>query len=153
MTVKEVAARIQTMTAKEVILSMVSGLRKKHTEINMDTYGKIENGVCYGCAATNCIIEIAEGEKDWYFPNDTRLTISSFIQPIDLVAASVIVHFETAINYLRQGDIGIYNEYEDYINIPTIHVPVDFPELPLLENDYTEEDLLVYEQLANAQPE
>lgn len=153
MTAQEVAAKIQTMTAKEIIMSMVSGLRKRHTEIDMDTFGMIENGVCYGCAATNCIIELAQGEKDWFFPYDTRLTVSNCIPPEDLVAAKVIVHFEYAINLLRQGEIGYYNTQANLHNLPTIHVPVDFPELPYLNDNYTEEDLLIYEQLANAQPE
>jgi len=158
MTVQEVSAKIQNMTAKEIIMSMVTGLRKRHTEINMDTYGTISNGICYGCAATNCIIELAEGEKDWLFPSEIRITAA--IPPIEDSNRKVIellFHFESAINFLRQGEIELYNQYEELISIPKIHVPVDFfaffPEIPFLEDDYTEEDLLVYEQLANAQPE
>jgi len=60
--------KIKSMTAKEHIMNMVEGLRNPMTVINMDTFGeKREDGVCFGCAATNSICRLI-GSIDPLFP-------------------------------------------------------------------------------------
>jgi hypothetical protein len=56
MTFKE---KVQSMTFKEVVAAMVSGLEAQHVIVDMDTFGYYQLDTCYGCAATNAICEIS----------------------------------------------------------------------------------------------
>jgi hypothetical protein len=51
---------------------------------------------------------------------------------------------------LRRGDVDGYNDSASYIGIATIK-DIESIELPVLMNDYTEEELLQYVALADAQ--
>jgi len=59
-TTKTFRQQVLSMTAGEIIMSMVKGLEKPVTKIDMDTYGQTRDGVCYGCAATNTVCKIAK---------------------------------------------------------------------------------------------
>jgi hypothetical protein len=152
MTVEEVIAKIKTLTAKEIIMLMVTSLRKKHTEINMHSYGNITNGICYGCAATNCLIELTEGEKDWLFPDKIRLTYKTEIELRKPENKNIefIRSFERSIDSLRKGKLGFYHIYSKDINLPEIKNPIKLP-LPFLDDNYTEKELAIYEKLADLQ--
>jgi len=51
--------KIKSLTPKEVIMAMVEGLQNPKTKIKMSTYGyKDGNNICYGCAATNCLLTL-----------------------------------------------------------------------------------------------
>lgn len=139
--------KIKSMTAKEHIMNMVEGLRNPMTVINMDTFGeKNEAGVCFGCAATNSICRLI-GNTDDLFP-EWKTGEWKYKENI----APILSGYEDCIDYLRRGDVDEYNATASYIGIATIE-EVEGIYLPELTNDYTEEELLPYVALADAQPE
>lgn len=134
--------KVRSMSAKEIIMAMVNGLRKRHTEIDMNDWGRInDQGTCFGCAATNCIIEI-DGTKDNLFNYSESKTRLFF--------ENIVGDFEDAIDSLRRGNIEWYNGYATVGHFAQISNPNSI-ELPILTDEYTEADLLIYEQLANDQ--
>jgi hypothetical protein len=142
--------KVRSMTPKEIIMSMVEGLRNPVTEINMYSFGRFNsNGVCYGCAATNTICRIG-GYTAQDLVNCKELSIMEpFVDRAQLTHSSwgFIGIFEFKIDRLRNGDLEGYNIYLDT-------QPILNPnqlELPILNDDYLEQDLKVYEQLANDQ--
>src|SRR5690606_132177 len=107
----------------------------------MRTFGEIKQGICYGCAATNTILRIMEVKKDEVV--DHILAREShwddFLGP-----------FEDAIDFLRLGNVSLYNSYAmNYGFAQITHMPGQ--ELPRLDNDYTEDQLQEYEKLAKYQ--
>ena len=138
---------VQAMTGKDIVMAMVNGLRKKHVEINMGTFGCKVNGVCYGCAATNTICEIIGRVPelgDWD-TEEIRIIRTNSVDAND----TVFVHrFESAIDFLRSGMILSYNNIankENFASFPSSRVS-----LPSLENDFTEKELQAYERFANS---
>jgi hypothetical protein len=137
--------KIKSMTAKEHIMNMVEGLRNPMTVINMDTFGeKREDGVCFGCAATNSICRLI-GSIDPLFPAWLPGTYSYKTN-----VAPILATYEDCIDMLRRGDVDGYNDSASYIGIATIK-DIESIELPVLMNDYTEEELLQYVALSDAQ--
>jgi len=139
--------KIKSMTAKEHIMNMVEGLRNPMTQIDMYNFGsKDRNGICFGCAATNSICRLL-GSTDPFFPTWTGdVSVKrEYIEPI-------INNYESAINMLRRGDVAGYNEYAEMEDIAIIQEIRSIP-LPRLTDEYTEEQLLQYVALADAQPE
>ena len=60
---KEIRDKIRLLSAKEIILVMIEGLRNPVVKVDMETYGQIKHfesgkNVCYGCAATNALCKI-----------------------------------------------------------------------------------------------
>lgn len=137
--------QILSMTAGQIIMSMVKGLEKPATRIDMDSYGDSIVNICYGCAATNTVCRIA---KVKFKPNviDSRITRAKTINSTE----SFLQLFEWAINELRQGNIEGYNGYATMGKFRRIQNPNNL-ELPVLSNDYTQEQLNVYKKLAKAQ--
>lgn len=152
----EFKEKVQAMSAKEIIMAMIEGLRNPITHINMGTYGDIINGICYGCAATNTICNIANLDIDYLYNNKPKGTMALIFseKPTKYIeydeGESFLNYFESAINSLREGDIGSYNFYAKDINISLIEPNEP---LPYLNNSYTEEELLEYVKLANFQDE
>lgn len=140
--------KVQAMSAKEIIMTMVEGLRNPVTKINMSTYAKVHGNVCYGCAATNAICKIGKISLDDFLKVEPYNSMQTFAKNLD--HRKFIVMFETAIDYLRTGNIINYNVYANEISIAKIVIPDGF-KLPILENGYTEEDLQKYVELANLQ--
>lgn len=134
---------VQAMSAKEIIMAMVNGLKKPYTVIDMDTFGT-ENfsGVCYGCAATNAICEIYG-----YIPGSMTSGFSDSGISND---AEFVQLFEFAIDGLRCGFVESYNHYCERLGISFIED--NGTTLPFLNDEYTEADLLSYIELANSQP-
>ena len=159
---KEVVEKIKKMTAAEIIMAMVEGLRNPVTEIDMDTYGEVrKNGKmkCYGCAATNTIAKIAGLDNKWLVKNlvnreKTTRGVTGFSRinyNVETTVADFIDDFEYAINVLRKGNVDGYNYWVGTIGVATIK---DLPDeyLPRLDDNYTSEDLDKYEELAAEQP-
>lgn len=139
--------KVRSMTASEIIMAMVEGLRKRHVAIDMGTFGAArENGktICYGCAATNTICEIAGVV---FTPRSIGGT-DARARKVD-AEEDFLVPFELAIDSLRRGWVGGYNAIARVLGIAEI-TPSSLP-LPGLINDYTEEDLQAYERLAKEQ--
>lgn len=138
--------RVKAMTAPNIILAMVRGLRRQWVKVDMNSYGHAVNGTCYGCAATNAVCEIAKKS----FPPDSIL---------DTEVRAMFVNsdfdfmdwFESAINVLRKGDVESYNRAAGRIGIAKIVLPASFPKLPYLHSYDLEENLPAYEALAKAQ--
>lgn len=146
--------KVRSMTAKEIIMAMVKALTKPPiVRVDMNTFGTVRRNwrnlfitpVCFGCAATNTICEISgiKFNKDNIGDLETRAkAVNSdywFMQ-----------HFEYAIDSLRSGNVYSYNRKAKPYSFAQIK---DIPglELPILTNNYTKEDLDVYEKLANLQ--
>jgi len=169
--------RIKSMSAKEIILTMVESLRNPVTEINMDTYGRAvlkHTGeiVCYGCAATNTILKLIEIENQAELIKELELrpivekTLTTHIslniykyiytrennsRELYLVNLNTFRDFERAIDSLRYGNIEYYNIIAKNIKIATIKIPDELLMLPGLKDDYTEADLMAYVELAEMQ--
>lgn len=131
--------KVRSMTAKEIIMAMVEGLKNPYTKIDMETYGERRGSICYGCAATNTICYI-DGGIDNLLPDAGHRVYFD----------SIISQFETAINKLRQGNISGYNVWIEKAFIAEIKT-IDGIELPYLGSDYTLAELEPYIALANAQ--
>lgn len=137
---------VQQMTAKEIIMAMVNGLEKEHVKVNMDTYGGFRNGVCYGCAATNAICEIAGVTFD-----DPQILSTDGRARFISTDYDFIDNFECAINHLRSGYIEDYNEMAKYIGIAEIDSHGMNMALPELETHNYKENLHHYIRLAELQ--
>jgi hypothetical protein len=136
--------KVRAMSAKEIIMAMVNGLKKEHVKVTMSIWGEYENGRCYGCAATNTICEIS-GIKFKGSEIDNSRSRAKHIK----TNPTFLEHFEAAINELREGCISGYNYYAKNIGIAKINgTDVDLPRLET--SDYLE-NLHYYERLAELQ--
>lgn len=138
---KEFKEKIRTMSAHDIIMSMVEGLRNPRTKIDMGTFGDIRDGICFGCAATNAILHIMEANEDEVKSHITYGPSNDY---------PPLWYFEHAIDLLRMGLPNIYNEWAKAHGFAQI-IPIPGQELPVLDYDYTEEQLKEYEKLANYQ--
>lgn len=148
MTFKE---KVQSMTASEIIMAMVEGLRDPHVEIDMSTFGMTREGVCYGCAATNTICKLQDVRPYNVSLHTWRDKMIAY--DISVAETWFTKRFEFAIDNLRKGHIRSYNYLAREIDIATIDLTKDEMEdleneLPELDNDYTEEQLQQYERLS-----
>lgn len=141
MTQEQLIEKIKTLKPSEIIMAMVNGLKKKHIKIDMNTFGKIKERsiigislkpICYGCAATNTLIEL-NGKFDISLVKYYEL--NRFLQ-----------RFETAIDYLRLGYLAFCNEKLLELKLPQIKFE-DYCVVPL-NNTFTKEDLKGYIALA-----
>lgn len=137
MTVEQLEDKLVSLSAKEIIMAMVNGLRKKHTNIDMTTYGRVVSGVCYGCAATNCIIE-ATGIDPF-----EEICITSNLGS----SKGILYKFESAVDSLRKGCVSDFNSIWNYAEIYRSEGLC----LPYLYSCYTEYELEQYERLAEEQ--
>ncbi len=148
--------KVQSMTAKEIILAMVASLKRPPiVNIDMNTYGDARQKrflgipygkeVCFGCAATNTVCQIAGKKFTTYYIN-SPVTRASFLE----TDWRFLDAFESAINQLRLGDIGSYNRYANSYKFALINLPFNMG-LPKLTNLYTNRQLRKYTKLANAQ--
>lgn len=150
--------KVQSMTAREIILAMVEALtRPPLIRIDMETYGEARRSwqnlflkpICFGCAATNTICQIA----------GIKFTPANIEDRADAVGTNplFLYEFEQAINSLRSGSIEGYNFHATRYNDPansfaTIDEKFAKTKLPTLNNDYTNEHLREYSRLAHLLP-
>jgi hypothetical protein len=145
----KLAKKIQSMTAKEIVLAMVDSLRHPVTdEVFMDSFGGIGYKGCYGCAATNWICKIGEFNPNEELEGPRKYIIPQAGDNFEIVVAkNVIGSFETAIDCLRQGDIENYNCYAKTVNVSTIDINPKNT-LPYLDSNNYLPKLEVYEDFA-----
>ena len=140
----EFEKKVKSMTAHDIIMTMVEGLRQPRTKIDMNTFGLIKGGICYGCAATNAILHIMnaneEEVKDHVLECEERISSTS----------SFLDRFEMGIDRLRRGWVDEYNRQAMYFDFAQI-TPMPGLDLLRLGNNYTEEQLQQYEKLAKYQ--
>jgi len=143
---------VRSMSAREIIMAMVDGLKNPAVKVNMMTFGASEYDqndklVCYGCAATNAICHIT---KVTFTPKTIGSTHwrSKILNTTDVFLEA----FENAIDHLRSGGIGDYNDLAAWHGFALIkNIPVD--DLPCLFTGTYMNDLGAYEKLANMQEE
>lgn len=133
--------KIKSMSAHDIIMAMVEGLRSPKTRIDMQTYGEVRDGICFGCAATNAVLNIMNAnKKEVEAHSKFRSTHDDY----------KLYGFEYAIDKLRCGSLEPYNASAYAFGFAKI-TPIPGQELPMLLNDYTEEQLKEYEKLAKHQ--
>lgn len=140
--------KVRGMTPKEIVMSMVNGLRKRHVCVNMHFFGGFACGVCIGCAATNTLCEIGQVVFDLDSIGDTDAR-AKFING----SRYFVDIFENAINDLRMGDVRACNDWLTRIGLSLLKdtAELNLEILPCLNNDFTEEELERYIQFANSQ--
>lgn len=134
----EIDKKIKSMSAHEIIMAMVEGLRKPRTEIDMRTFAAKNNDICFGCAATNAILHIINADDD---------EVKSHITYRYMHNEDPLCAFEIAIDCLRRGNLLHYNACAEGSGFAQI-TPIPGQKLPYLGNDYTEEQLQAYVKLA-----
>lgn len=151
--------KVRAMSAKEVIMAMVDGLKKEWVTVDMDTFGSVvedvEKEVCVGCAATNTVCQLLDRpltpeEVDSDRPEGYWKRIAAAVG----ASPDFLRTFEGAIDELRQGDLYYYNLRASEIGVAKIK-PVEGGVLDWIENyNYADEDVLQgYIDLANGQEE
>ena len=155
-------SKIRSLTPKQVIMAMVDGLKNPKTKISMSTFGYQENGVCYGCAATNALCQLfgIQNPVGWLPSlNDDKVQEPCSRTPGFRISASKlneitedIMDFENAVDYLRRGDLDAANFALAVLDIAPIRYNNELEAaLPRLTDSYTLEDLEPYIRLAEFQ--
>lgn len=142
--------KVRKMSAHDIIMAMVNGLKNPAINVRMATYGSCRDGVCYGCAATITVMKIA----DVVF-NETNIFQSKHFEAVSS-SEDFLDGFESAINGLRIGNIYSYNSIARRYKFATIkntHIPIFRKRLtlPLLRDDSYMDYLPIYEELAKRQ--
>lgn len=104
--------KVRSMTAKEIIMAMVNGLKNPAVEVRMDVFGGILNKldgsvICVGCAATNTICNISASKVFTAQNIAWRVDRSAVLQSSYYFLDS----FERAIDCLRKGNLTDYNHF------------------------------------------
>ena len=151
---------VKSMSASDIIMAMVKSLTKPPLlNVDMNYFGRvdrkkrtylwgiieIETSKCFGCAATNTICQIS-GKLFDKSNIEHDITRANFLK----CDTTFLNLFERAINELRVGCIRDYNEYARLGEFARITRPPSLS-LPVLRNDYMEEDLIPYKELAKYQ--
>lgn len=148
--------KVKSMSAKEIIMAMVEGLRNPSTKVDMGTFGRAKivsllgitlKATCYGCAATNTICNIS-GKK--FTPNNIKGSKdkANFIDG----SKEFVAHFEESIDRLRRGKTQWYNYLAKSEGFAQIKVKPGLNLPQLNSKDYLE-NLDPYVELADYQDE
>lgn len=149
--------KISSMSAHDIIMAMVNGLRKPITAIDMDTIVEQdfdEEEFWRGGAFINTILPMlgyTRSPEDEPFVDDICLSVDNakyFFQTCTY-GVNAVLSFQMAIYFLSKGFVEGYNKWASpYFAQIT---PIPGQKLPRLENDYTEEELQEYVKLAEYQ--
>ncbi len=139
--------KVKSMTAKEIIMNMVEALNNPSINVDMRDFGRYdEDGICFGCAATNTICRISG-----VIFNQTNIETYGRADSLN-VDRDFMDNFEYSINQLRSGDLEFYNQFARRGGFAVITNPENL-KLPILTTDSYLENLQPYVYLANSQPE
>ena len=98
------------------ILRTIQGMRRlkqnKNFKLDMFTFGKVKEGICYGCAATAAIQEIAQIE----LTQENICTTSQRAKALSFDPKELHL-FEHAINDARVGDMVNLLKFCDITNV------------------------------------
>ena len=136
---------VKSMSAKQIIMSLVEGLQTPAVNLQMASFGMYHpyKKSCSGGAVTNMICRITG--KVFSSPKiNLRETRAKTLQ----VSNTFLFHFEIAIDCLRMGEIRNYNYLAKKIGLVQIHKSTT---LPWLKDGFTTADLQQYIELAEAQ--
>lgn len=152
---------VQAMTAKEIIMAMVEALKEPYYKIDMNDFGCSRTinmkKTCFGCAATNTISRISgiiftPETIDWAGRSNliADANIGSGEYPNE--ETRFLDRFESAIDYLRRGNIDSYNDIAKDKDFATINDDLYIGVAPpYLGDEYTSEQLEEYIKLAELQ--
>lgn len=121
--------KVRSLKNYEIVELMVESLKNPVCEVDMGSFGRYENGICFGCAATQLVQHLS----------GVKFTSNSILSPRNRSQFMkcdyfFLLTFEKAIDALRVGDTSFYNLCAREINIERI--PSDYPyELPPLFTD------------------
>lgn len=143
--------KVQSMTFKQILGSMIDGLENRHVVVNMRNFGSfnVKDNFCQGCAATNAICEIFGGP----IPGDSIDTLYRRAEYVGCESDIFLAAFEGGIDFLRLGNLQGYNKMSE--NYSFAKCPDDFSGilLPRLENDNWEDDLWKYKRFHDSIPD
>lgn len=136
---------VKNMSAKEIILSLIEGLKNPVIKIQMKSFGFYNPTInsSSGGAVTNMICMIS-GEVF----NNHQINLRESRAKSLKVSNFFLFHFEIAIDCLRMGEIKNYNYLAGKIGLVQI---IKSKDLPCLRDGFTKADLQHYVELANAQ--
>ena len=101
--------KLQSMTIKNIVLMVIDAVENPVVTLNFDTFGKVINGVCCGCAATNSLCKMSAK----VFDNNSIEKRAAFI---DIKNMTLVSAFESSIDDLRNIDFYWYNYLADKYN-------------------------------------
>jgi hypothetical protein len=136
--------KVKAMTSRQIIMAMVNGLKNPKVKVDMISFGKSVDNVCYGCAATCAVLQIADVK-----PVPALMDMSEHNELLD-GDWLFIAEFETAIDNLRRNKVQEYNKIARKRGFATIRRRQGFS-LPRLDNSNYMTGLPRYEQLAEMQ--
>lgn len=154
---KSFIKKVQSMTAKEIIETMIEGLKNPVTKIDMESYGYKKNNICYGCAATNTIARILKLDSiNNVFPDqDSTPNLPGGFHSIinDYEVLMFVQDFEQAINHLRLGNVNAYNIYATHAKFAKIKYDsfLSLLKLPILDSENYLDEFSSYQKLADLQ--
>ncbi|MFZ1322333.1 MAG: hypothetical protein WAT71_12335 [Ignavibacteria bacterium] len=137
--------KIKSLTPYQVIDAMIQGLKNPSCRISMETYGKVRNKTCFGCAATNALQYLA-GKKFTATNIKSGSDRAKFLE----IDCELLDNFEHAIDYLRSGNIEKANDWLCHLGIDPIKYDENKSYPYLNTNDYLEK-LHAYEELRDQQ--
>ena len=113
-------------TMSSALQAMCDGLEARHVEIDFSTFGeRDENGVCYGCAATNTILHAHPEMSAQMIPHDSiGFHYEFYFRVADLRV------FEEAIDLARGGNLFPLANFYCFTNdqkreyFKSIHMPM-----------------------------
>jgi hypothetical protein len=135
MDLKKFRNTVTGMSAVDLLKVLKEVLINPVTELDMDTFGNITNGVCYGCLATNAICKIANISVDmlrykddvFYYDTECRITtrmksgnpeLKKGTRITDLEYLSI---FENYIDDIRRLNFRNMYEYNKRLGIERIN--------------------------------
>lgn len=144
MTNKSFEEKVRSLSAREMVMTMVEGLEKPAVEVDMATFGTADGGKCFGCAATNAICLISGhvfGADEIRGTGSRGIAINT--------DWDFLSDFEAAIDRLRRGRVAGYNLYASYGGFVQLKEP-DY-ELPVLTTENYRDHLDAYRKFAEEQ--
>lgn len=135
--------KVKSMKPSEIVQAMIDGLRARHAQIRMSSFGQIIDGVCYGCAATNAILHIDSTTINYY-----KYISGEEYEVFDNEIAEFIEQFEAIINDLRCNRV--FGANLTCYELLGFRLPDDYGKsLPYLGDNFTKEELLKYQEYAD----
>lgn len=153
---------IEKITSFSVFVQlMIDGLKSPCLPVKMDTFGMVEGGVCFGCAATNALCKLT-GKKltEDQMPEEVNayrnINFSRVKAYADFFGMTYdqVDTLENAWDTLREGDpYAALKELRTLRELPfntRAVVCQTEEELPTLQDNYTPDDLAAYQRYADA---